>query len=162
LVIHHTNDFGKRTETPLLPEEIQALDRYCADRFIELVPNQNSLGHMQEWLKQDELKGLAECPNGYKLLGLIDMKSTLAPADPRSIALVKQMSNDLLPNFTSGKFNVNLDEPFELGKCGDHQIDDPKQVAILYLDYAKKLNGFVNSKDKSMMMWGDVISKLLK
>src|SRR5678815_2836145 len=72
---------------------------------------------------------------------------------------IRDRSNDLLPNFTSGKFNVNLDEPFELGKCGDHQIDDPKQVAILYLDYAKKLNGFVNSKEKSMMMWGDVISK---
>ena len=151
--------YWEKTETPLLPEEIRSLDQYCKERFIELVPNQNSLGHMQDWLKQDELKGLAECPEGYKLLGLIDMKTTLSPTDPKSMELVKQMSEDLLPNFTSAKFNVNLDEPFELGKSKQRPISDPNEIASLYMDYAKKLHEYVKSKNKSMMMWGDIVSR---
>ncbi|HSN10091.1 MAG TPA: family 20 glycosylhydrolase [Hanamia sp.] len=149
----------EKTETPLTPAEIRKLDKYCKERYIELVPNQNSLGHMQAWLATDEYKDLAECPEGYKLFGLINMKTTIAPRDPRSLQLVKKMSEDLLPNFTSNKFNVNLDEPFELGKNKKNPIDDPKQVAEVYLNYAKKLNEYVNSKGKSMMMWGDVVSR---
>jgi hypothetical protein len=149
----------EKTETPITPEEIKKLDIYCKNRNIELVPNQNSLGHMAAWIATDEYKDLAECPDGYKLLGLINFKSTIAPKDPRSLALVKKMSEDMLPNFTSNKFNVNLDEPFELGKNKEHPINDPKEVARVYLDYAKKLNEFVNSKGKSMMMWGDVVAR---
>ena len=149
----------EKTETPLLPAEIKKLDAYCEERFIELVPNQNSLGHMAEWLKTDEYKDLAECPEGYKLFGLIDMKSTLSPSNPKSLALVQQMSDDLLPNFTSNKFNVNLDEPFELGKSKDHPIDNPKEIAKVYMTYAKQLNDYVKGKGKKMMMWGDIVSK---
>src|SRR4029078_11850742 len=88
----------EKTETPFLPQEIQMLDAYCKERNIELVPNQNSLGHMGAWLATDQFKDLAECPEGYKLLGLIELKTTLSPTNPKSIALVKQMSGDLLPN----------------------------------------------------------------
>ncbi len=149
----------EKTETPITPDEIKQLDMYCQERFIELVPNQNSLGHMNAWLATEDFKDLAECPDGYKFLGLIDMKSTLSPTNPESLELVKKMSDDLLPNFSSNKFNVNLDEPFELGKNKDRPIEDPKEVARVYLDYAERLNTFVKSKGKQMWMWGDVISR---
>jgi hypothetical protein len=148
-----------KTETPFTPEEFKALDKYCRDRFIELVPNQNSLGHMNAWLATSDFKDLAECPDGYKFLGLIDMKSTLAPKNPKSLDLVKKMSEDLLPNFSSEKFNVDLDEPFELGKNKNHPINDPKQITQIYLDYAAQLNTYVELKGKKMWMWGDVISR---
>ena len=148
----------EKTETPLKPAEIRKLDQHCKERFIELVPNQNSLGHMQAWLATDEYKDLAECPEGYKLLGLIDMKTTIAPGDSRSFELVKKMSEDLLPNFKSNKFNANMDEPLELGKSKEHPIKDPKEVAKVYMNYVKKLNEYVNSKGKTMMIWGDVVS----
>ena len=37
--------------SPMTGEEILALDAYCRARFIQLVPNQNSFGHMERWLK---------------------------------------------------------------------------------------------------------------
>jgi hexosaminidase len=149
----------EKTETPLRPDEIKALDHYCKDRFIELVPNQNSLGHMNAWLAKDEYKDLAECPKGYELMGRITMKTTLAPSNPKSLELVTKMSDDLLPNFSSDQFNVDLDEPFELGKNKDHPVNDPKEVAKIYLDYARRLNKYVIGKGKKMMMWGDIVSK---
>ena len=150
----------QHTETPLSPEEIQKLDQYCKDRFIELVPNQNSLGHMASWLQTEVYQELAECPNGYTLFGMFNRKATLCPTDPRSLELVKSLSDDLLPNFSSSQFNVNLDEPFELGTCKSKQA--AKQaggVARLYLEYTKKLHKYVKGKGKKMMMWGDVAAK---
>ncbi|MDX2304691.1 MAG: family 20 glycosylhydrolase [Microscillaceae bacterium] len=148
------------TETPLTPEEIQQLDRYCKDRYIELVPNQNSLGHMMSWLASNEFDDLAECPDGFKLLGLLDMKGTLNPTDPRSLELVKKMTDDLLPHFSSDKLNVNLDEPFELGHCRSKEAAQKAGGSeMLYLEYTQKLLTYVKSKGKKMMMWGDVISK---
>ncbi len=149
----------EKSETPITPDEVKLLDNYCKDRFIDLVPNQNSLGHMDAWLATDQYKDLAECPEGYNFLGLIKMKSTIAPLNPKSIDLVKKMSDDLLPNFSSNKYNVNLDEPFELGKSKDHPIKDPKEIAKVYIEYAKKLNDYTNSKGKNMFMWGDIISR---
>jgi hexosaminidase len=146
-------------ETPITAEEIRELDTFCKSRFIDLVPNQNLFGHMMSWLATDEFKDLAECPRGYKMFGLMSMKGTIDPSDPRSIELVKKMTNDLLPNFTSDYYNVNLDEPFELGKGKNKELVKKKGEGQVYLDYALKIHEIAKSKNKKMLMWGDIVIK---
>lgn len=146
-------------ETPVTGEEIQSLDTFCRAHFIDFVPNQNSLGHMMAWLATDKYKDLAECPNGYKIMGLINMKGTLYPGNPRSLELVSKMTNDLLPNFTSSNFNVNLDEPFELGKGKSKELCEKKGEGLVYLDYAIKLHDLLAGKNKRMLMWGDIVMR---
>jgi hypothetical protein len=152
-------DLWEEKETPVTGEEIKALDAFCKERFIELVPNQNSLGHMTAWLETERYKDLAECPKGYKMLGLISMKTTLDPTDRRSLELVSKMTGDLLPNFTSSSFNVNLDEPFELGKGKTKELCKTQGEGKVYLDYALKIHDMVTSRNKKMIMWGDVVLK---
>ena len=146
-------------ETPVTGEEIKMLDTFCRAHYIDFVPNQNSLGHMMAWLATDQYKDLAECPKGYKMLGLINMKGTLDPVNPRSIELVSKMTDDLLPNFSSSSFNVNLDEPFELGKGKSKELAAKKGEGEVYLDYALKLHEIVTAKNKKMMMWGDIVMR---
>ena len=154
------NHLWDESETPITGEEIQQLDQYAAERFIDLVPNQNSLGHMNAWLETDEFADLAECPDGYKLLGLLDFKSTLDVSDPRSMELVQQMADDMLPNFSSEYFNANLDEPFELGQCKNRELAEEVGVGRLYLDFVKELNNYVTEHHgRQMMMWGDIVAK---
>jgi hexosaminidase len=142
--------------TPLTGAEIRKLDSVCRENYIDLVPNQNSLGHMDAWLATNEYKDLAECPGGYKLMGLITMKSTLDPYDERSEKLVERMTDDLLPNFTSSTFNVNLDEPFELGKGKSKRISRKTGVENVYLDYVLKMHDMATARNKKMLMWGDI------
>lgn len=149
--------FWEATETPVTGEEIKELDSFCKAHFIDLTANQNSLGHMMAWLATDDYKDLAECPKGYKMLGLISMKSTLDPSDRRSIELVTKMTDDLLPNFSSPNFNVNLDEPFELGKGKSKELCAKVGEGTVYLDYATKIHDLVTARNKKMMMWGDII-----
>jgi len=126
-------ELWEESGTPVTPEEIRELDQYCRQRFIDLVPNQNSLGHMTAWLETEEYRALAECPGGYKLLPFFEMKGTLAPFDRRSIELIGKMMNDMLPNFSSEYFNANMDEPFELGLCkskqqAEHPFDEKCKI----------------------------------
>ena len=147
------------TETPLTGAEIRELDAFCRQNYIDLVPNQNSLGHMTSWLATEEFSDLAECPKGYKLMGLIDMKGTLDPYDPRSVELLTRMTDDLLPNFTSEFYNMNLDEPFELGLGKSRKISRKLGVGNVYLDYVKKMHEIATARNKKMLLWGDIVLK---
>lgn len=146
-------------ETPLTPDEIRELDAYCRDRFIDLAANQNTLGHMAAWLATEQYAGLAECPKGYAAIPFMRLKTTLDPYDPRSLELVQQMTEDLLPNFSSGVFNVNLDEPFELGKCKSRKAAWEKGVEGVYLEYTRKIHSMVQRHDREMWMWGDILAR---
>lgn len=131
--------------TPITPEEVRELDAYCKERGIDLTPNQNSLGHMGDWLKTDEYKHLA--------VGI--MKQTANPQNPETIELIAKMCDDLLPNFSSETFNVCLDEPFGLDSIAKKGLT----VKDMYLDYTLKMHEICKFFGKKMMMWGDIVIK---
>jgi hexosaminidase len=151
--------FWEGKETPVTGDDIKALDAFCRAHYIDLVPNQNSLGHMTSWLATNEYRDLAECPKGYKILGLINSIGTLDPKNPRSIELLRRMTDDLLPNFSSPNFNVNLDEPFELGKGKNKELAKKDGIGPLYLEYALKMHDIAKANNKNMLMWGDIVLK---
>lgn len=146
-------------KSALTPEEIRALDSYCKERFIDLVPNQNGFGHMAPWLSKEEFRPLAEAPNGWKLGEMTLPPTTLDARNDDCIGLLEKMCGDLLPNFTSRYFNVDMDEPFDMGLgnnqefCAEHGKDE------LYAIHAKKLHQLSARHGRTMMMWGDVAVK---
>ncbi len=144
--------------TPMTGDEVILLDKYCKDRFIELVPNQNSFGHMMPWLTRAEFNELADCPNGFQApWGWYDKPLTLNPLDPRSIALVEKMYDDLLPHFSSSLFNVGCDETFDLGLGKSKAECERIGKGRLYLDFLMKVYELADSRGKKMMFWGDII-----
>lgn len=146
--------------TPITGEQIIELDRYCRERFINLVPNQNSFGHMSRWLARKEFKKLAESPEGYiDTYGVHEPAGTLNPLDPEALELVEKLYNDLLPNFTSNFFNVGCDEPFELGEGKSKAACEEFGTGRVYLEYVLKVYNLVKQQNKTMMFWGDIIIK---
>ncbi len=144
--------------TPVTGEEIIELDKYCKDRMIELVPNQNSFGHMTSWLEREEFNHLAESKEGYvNAIGLYEPPGTLNPLDPRTIAFIENLYDDILPYFTSKLFNVGLDEPYDLGTGKSQKACEQYGKGRVYLDFLLKINELVQKKGKKMMFWGDII-----
>lgn len=144
---------------PITGEELVGIDRYCRDRFINLVPNQNSFGHMSAWLARPEFEKLAESPVGFvNSIGLYEPSSTLNPSDPESLMLLERQYDDLLPNFTSDYFNVGLDEPFELGKGKSKDLCEKMGTGRVYLDFLLKVYRMVAERHKTMLFWGDIMS----
>lgn len=167
LYMEHTFAYQNHGEvwaeaSPFTGQEILELDAYCRQRHIQLVPNQNSLGHVERWLKFPRYLPLAEKPEGFSvewdLPGKIRPPSTLNPLDPGSLELIYGLYDELLPHFTSRLFNVGGDEPWELGK-GKSQVAVQERGGRVYLDYLLKLHEKLATSGHQMQFWGDIIVK---
>ena len=153
--------FSKYLETDgfISPVEYQEIENYCNERYIDLVPNQNGFGHMSKWLEIDEFKELAEIPEGIFLWGRQRKASTLNPLDERSLDLIKKMYHDMLPISNSKYFNMNFDEPFELGKGKSKAECERIGLGNVYIDYVLKAYEVIKQYDKIPLIWGDVLIK---
>lgn len=155
--------YGEGERDVFTPEDAALLDKYCRDRFIEFVPNQNTFGHMSEWLAEGELAELAECPSGsYFLEGTEVPASTLDPAKEGSLRLVEAQLADLLPNFTSARVNLGGDEPFELGMGASRAECERIGKGRVYLGFLQKVFSFVEQRGLRPMIWGDVFKEHYK
>lgn len=145
--------------SPMTPEQIQALDRYCRERFIDLVPNQNSFGHFHRWLMHDEYAHLAESPTGVDWGFMLTRPRpfSLSPAVPETLTLLDSLYADLLPNFSSQFFNVGCDETADLGKGRSQALVEAKGSGRVYLDYLNQIAALVQKHQRTMMFWGDII-----
>lgn len=143
--------------SPITAEEIQKLNKYCLERGIDLVPNQNSFGHMENWLKHDQYLDLCECETDCKTIWGNRKRTALAPTNPNSFKLIQELYAELLPNFTSQYFNIGGDETVELGLGKSKQLSDQIGKGTVYLDFLKKLNQEVNFHNKKAQFWGDIV-----
>jgi hexosaminidase len=120
--------------SPMTADEIRRLDARCRERFIELTPNQNSFGHFERWLRHERYRPLAFDPAAPRCLN---------PANPGSLRLLEELYAELLPNFTSRKFNVGCDETQVSGEA--------------YLEFLLRIHGLVGRYGRTMMFWGDIV-----
>ncbi|THD67546.1 beta-hexosaminidase [Robertkochia marina] len=143
--------------SPMTPEEIRKLDAYCQLRNIDLVPNQNSFGHMERWLEHDSYLHLAECPENCNTIWGLRKRHSLDPTNPGSLELMQSLYAELLPNFSSDYFNIGCDETIELGLGRSAEECRKSGKGRVYLDYLKKLHRAATSHGKKVQFWGDII-----
>lgn len=143
--------------SPMTPDEIRILDAYCKSKYIDLVPNQNSFGHMENWLRHDKYLPLAECPDDCKTIWGTRKRNSLDPTNPGSLQLMDELYTELLPNFSSQYLNIGCDETVELGCGKTKEVCKEKGKGVVYLEYLKKLNQLANEKGVKAQFWGDII-----
>ncbi len=143
----------------LSSEEILRLDARCRELGIELVPNQNSFGHLRYWLEYPPLKRLAEVDSPYEGAGgdFLRYPTTLAPNHPGTLPFLRELFDELLPCFTSPHFNVGCDETWDLGRGQSRLLCRRKGKGRVYLEFLKKIEREVSARDRRMMFWGDII-----
>lgn len=145
--------------SPMTAEEVRELDAFCADRHIELVPNQNCFGHLHRWLNHNSYKHLAEAPDGFDTPWGERRGGpfSLNPLDPGSIALVDELLGELLPNFSSKNVNVGCDETFDLGQGRSREACARSGKGRVYLDFLLKIHRLCEKSGKRMHFWGDIV-----
>ena len=163
LYVEHTYAYTDHEEvwrdaSPFTAEEIRKLDACCRERFIELAPNQNSFGHFHRWLVHDRYRPLAEVPEGFEHPFSIDPEPfSLCATDPRVLELLAGLYDELLPQFGSRRFNVGLDETFDLGRGRSAEACEERGKAAVYLDFLRQIHGLVTERGRQMLFWGDII-----
>lgn len=143
----------------LTAKEIRALDERCRELGIDLVPHQNSFGHLREFLASPKLKPLAEISKPWPDGGGTFWRypSTLAPNHPGTIPFLRELYDELLPNFSSALFNVGCDETWDLGRGRSKQLCERLGKQAVYLEFLKRIHREVSQRGKRMMFWGDII-----
>lgn len=147
-----------RGASPLTPDEIDTLDAFCRERFIELVPNQQSFGHMHRWLVHERYRPLAEVPEGIEH-PFSDKREPfgLCPTDPGSLDLLADLYAQLLPHFSSRSFNVGLDETLDLGRGRSAQACRERGRRAVYLDFLNAVRDLAARHDRRIQFWADVL-----
>jgi hexosaminidase len=145
----------------LTAKEIQILDRRCRELGIDLVPNQNSFGHLRYFLEYPKLKKLAEISQPYEDASqeFVRRPTTLAPNHPGTLPFLRGLYDELLPNFSSRFFNIGGDETWDLGQGQSKQLCEAKGKGRVYFDFLKKIHREVSTRKRQMMFWGDIILK---
>ena len=135
--------------SPFTADEVRAIDAFCRERHVELVPNQNCLGHMNRWLEHPRYRELALAPDGFvDPYGLGHEAMTLDPARPGSLALVRELLGELLPLFSSRRVNIGLDETWEL----------PRDRLDEYFAWIATLRALPELDGHEVIIWGDMFS----
>ena len=137
-----------RDASPMTPEEVRELDACCRINDVELVPNQNSFGHLENWLKLPAYNHLAAMPKGGAVTpwGTVkEFPTTLDPGKRESLDFLSGLYDELLPCFTSKLFNIGCDETFE--------IADPE----VYLGFLLKVCDLAKARGMRPMVWGDIV-----
>ena len=164
LYIEHTYAFHGheavwKDSSPLTTSELLRIQDYCQKHFINLVPNLNSFGHFERWLRHPEYQEFAESPHGFvhPLTGQrVPYGSTLTP-NRRSLDLLKDLYDQFLPLHDSDRFNIGGDEPWELG-TGRSQARCRKQgIQRVYTQFLQQINNLVKQHNKHTMIWADVV-----
>ncbi len=137
----------------LTDEDIKEIQSYCKERFIDLVPNQNSLGHLENWFKHDEFKHMCVMDAGKQT-------NTINPLLPESFEFIAKLYDSLLPNFESEYVSIGLDEAFGLGKGETKEYCEKNGKGLLFMEWLNKLNKEAGEKHgKKVMFWSDMIYK---
>ena len=164
LYMEHTYAFSAHERvwagySPFTSEEIMELDSFCNEHFIELVPNLNSFGHLERWLRHAEYRDLAECnpPYIYPPTGT-PMQGVLHPGR-KALEFIDSLYREFLPNFTSRKLNIGCDETVELGKGKSAILCKKKGVTQVYVDFLSQLTEKAAEAGFRIEFWGDIILK---
>ncbi len=145
--------------SPMTGQEILALDAFCRERHIELVPNQNAFGHINRWLVLEPYRHLAETHEMFPVpWGWHAGPFSLAPTHPGSLELVRDLFDELLPYFSSRMVNVGADETHDVGYGQTKALVAEKGVGRVYLDFLLKLYAEISRRGCKMQFWGDIVN----
>ncbi len=138
-----------RRASPYTADDIRAIDSHCRSRGVELVANQNTLGHFERWLRHDRYRPLAIAPDGFEwVFGVRRSPMTLDPANDQAFALVSDLLGQLVPVIDSPRVHIGLDEPWELA---------PERRPE-WVDWLRRLVALPVMADRQPLVWGDVLA----
>jgi len=130
----------------LTPHEIREVVAYARSYHIELVPEQQTFGHLHKALKYEKYNPLAETPYG----------DVLSPQQEGTYKLVADWYRELNELFPGKFFHIGEDETFELGEGQSREAARVKGVGAVYFEHLNRIRDLLKPYDRKLMFWGDI------
>ena len=130
----------------LTPAEIRELVAYAKSYHIELVPEQQTFGHLHKALKLEKYNPLAEVPYG----------DVLSPQQEGSYKLIADWYRELNELFPSQFFHIGADETFELGQGQSREAARTRGVGAVYFEHLNRVRELLKPYNRKLIFWGDI------
>lgn len=130
-------------------EEIRELVAFAEERYVEITPLLQSLGHLDYLLQHKEYRHLAE--------GGKDGRQ-VCPGNPQSLRLFKELAGEMMDlHPRSTYFHVGGDETRELGACPRCAAEMARiGKGGVYLGHMSKICTWVKAQGKRPLVWDDM------
>lgn len=130
-------------------DEMAQLIAFAKQYHVEIIPQQQTFGHLHYVLRQERYSGLGE-KHGSQIL---------SPMEPGSYGFIGDYLGEIVPMFESQFFHIGCDETFELGRGKSKELIDRTSFADVYLGHLNKVAGMPALKDKKLLFWGELAVK---
>ncbi len=161
-------------------DDVARLRLAAAQHHIELIGQQNALGHLEGWLATPRFAGLAALPGGYTTPdgAAHEPPATVEPTNPDAWALVAELVTNMAAAFDASPVHVGLDEPIDLNPAvwdaifdvpgapipwasvdnGSFCVPLPPERLDQYADWIQRLRALPALDGREMVMWADVVA----
>ena len=126
-------------------EDWKELVAFAARYHVDIIPAQNSCGHLHKVLRFEQYSGLGERPHGH----------VLAPEGP-SYAFLKELYGQMTSIFPSAFYHVGCDETWELGRGRTVSRVQQEGVGKVYVENLKQVASVLKPYNKQVIFWGDI------
>jgi hexosaminidase len=127
-------------------EEAKQLVAYAKLYHITIIPEQEAFGHLHHNLTWEQYQPLAETPHG----------AVLAPGQPGSVDLIKQMFGELAALYPGPFLHIGADETVDLGLGQTKSDVDARGLAPVYLDFLQRIVTALKPLNRRFLFWGDI------
>jgi hypothetical protein len=136
-------------DAALTSAEIKELVIYAEKYFVTIMPEQQTFGHLHQFLKYEVYSDAAETPHGH----------VLTPTNPQTYDFIRKVYGEVVPMFPGPFFHIGADETFELGLGQTKALADKQGLGRVYLDHLQKVFETMQPYHKQLMFWGDIAVK---
>jgi hexosaminidase len=134
------------------PQQIRDFVSYCNSLHIQVIPLQQSFGHVEYILRNNKYAALREDQKDF---------SQVCPSEPElNKQLFTKLYTELAATHTSPYIHIGGDETYLLGHCEKCKKRAAEiGLSKLYFDHVKMLCDIVVSLGKKPILWADIALK---
>lgn len=130
-------------------DEMRDLVAYAKRYHVDVVPQQQTFGHLHSLLKWELYSGMAETPRG----------DVLAAGDARGYAWALEACKQLASVFPSRYLHIGSDETFELGRGRSKELVERQGMGRVYTDHMHKMDDLLRPLKRKLIYWGDIAKR---
>jgi len=127
-------------------EELKELDDFADSLGVELVPNIQTLAHMNAYVRWDKK--------------MFDVDDILLVGDEKVYTLIEDMFRTLRGCFRTNKIHIGMDEAHLLGRGKYYDLHGPENRFDILLKHLQKVCEIAEKYGFQPMMWSDMFYRL--
>ncbi len=151
-------------------EQLQEIVRYANDRYIEIIPLQQTLGHVEYILKNNDYYHMrevrsgavnSELPFSFNPIGNLSFNDIdeFCPSNVETYGLIEKMCREMADKYPSSKYiHIGCDEAWNLIHCelckekyGENGYNK------VFLEHTNRVAKVVTALGKSPVIWDDLL-----